>query len=174
MAIPVALIAIAGSLEWVDNQFFAWWPFDRALFGWTVVVPTWLSPGIVAGFLWRSLSPRQTQLAAGLVTVVIGGAAALLYWQWIGVPFDCGFGTVTPAVAFLPPTLIVGLSVGAGVSLSSLLGTALVRAGVPWWWVAVVVSGSEIVMLVVAIFLGLAGLGEHTCYVPGPSFPVVP
>ncbi len=174
VAIPIGLLAVAGTLQWLDSQFFTWWPFDPAVFGWLVVVPTWLSAGVIAGFLWQSLSPRQTHLAATAVTAVTGGAAALVYWQWIGVPFDCGFGTVTPAIAFLPPTLIVGVSVGAGLGLTSLLSTTLVRAGVHWWWVAVVVGGSEVVLLAISFFLGFAALGGHTCYVPGPGYPLTP
>lgn len=174
VAIPIGLLAVAGTLQWLDNQFFAWWPFDPAVFGWVVVVPIWLSAGVVAGYLWQSLSPRQTYLAAAVVTAVIGGAAALVYWQWIGVPFDCGFGTVTPALAFLPPTLIVGFSVGVGLALTSLLSTTLVRAGVHWWWVALAVSGSDVVLSAISFFLGFAALGGHTCYVPGPGYPIAP
>ena len=174
VAVPIGLLAVAGALEWLDNQHFAWWPVDPAVFGWLVVVPMWLAAGVVAGYLWQSLSLRQTYLAAAVVTAVIGSAAALIYWQWIGVPFDCGFGTVTPALAFLPPTLIVGLSVGLGLALTGLLSTILVRAGVHWWWVALVVGGSEVVLFVISFFLGFAALGGHTCYVPGPNYPVGP
>jgi hypothetical protein len=174
VAIPIALTLLAYALGWLSDRFAGVGPLDPAVFAWAVVAPLWLSSPVAAGFLWRSLSGRQTRLAALVVTAVIGGAAALLYWQWIGAPFDCGFGAVTPALAFLPPTLIVGLSVGAGVALTSLLSTELVRTGVRWWWVTVVVAGSEVVLLVIAVFLGFAALGGHTCYVPGPGYPVVP
>jgi hypothetical protein len=171
---PIALTLLAYGMGWASNQSSGIGPFDRAALGWVVVAPLWLSSPIVAGFLWRPLGGRQTRVAAATVVAVVGGAAALLYWQWIGTPFDCGFGTVTPALAFLPPTLIVGLSVGAGLALSSLLSTTLVRAGVHWWWVAVVVGGSEVVLLAISIFLGFAALGGHICYVPGPNYPVGP
>ena len=88
-----------------------------------------MSP-IVAGFIWSSLTPRQTRLAATVVGVIISAATALLFWQWIGTPLDCGFGTVTSAINFLPYALIVGVLIGGGLALSGLVVGWLIRTGV--------------------------------------------
>jgi hypothetical protein len=174
VAIPIALITLAGTLEWLVNQSQATWPFDPAVFGWAVIVPLGLAPAVVAGFLWKPFSPRQTRLAALTLAALVSTAAAWAFWQWIGTPFDCGFGTVIASVQFLPQTIVVGLGVGGAFALSGLLATELTRASVRWWWVLAVSIGCEVVLLGFAGFMGFAALSGHVCYVPGPNYPGTP
>ena len=172
IVVPIALVLAAVGLTWDINQLRPEWPIDPAVFGWLVIVPTWLSAPIVASYLWRPLSRWQTWSVAAGIGGLVSGGAALLFWQSIGTPFDCGFGTVTPAVDFLPQTIFVGLVVGGGLALSSLLGAQLTRFGVHWWWIILVVGGCEFVLLGFAGFVAYAAAGGHICYVPGPNYPV--
>ena len=176
VVVPVGLVLLAAGLGWLIDLLWptGGWPVDPAVFGWLVIGPLLLSSPIVAGYLWRPLSHRQTQTVSMTVTAIIGAAAGLLFWQWIGKPFDCGFGTVTPAVEYLPQTVVVGLATGGGVALSGLLGAQLTRVHVHWWWIVAVVGASEIVLLGLTSFMGFAALGGHVCYVAGPNYPVTP
>jgi len=171
IGLPLGLVVLAYMLWAISDRLVYIGPLDPAAFGWAVVTPLWLSSPVAAGFIWRSLTPGHTRIAAGVVGAVTSSVAALLFWGVIGTPFDCGFGTVTPAIDFLPQTLIVGVLVGGGLAISGLLVTELVCAGVRWWAV-VIGAGSEAVLLIVALFIAFAALGGHTCYVPGPAFPV--
>jgi hypothetical protein len=173
IALPLVILLLAYGLWWISDRLLYVGPLDRAAFGWVFVVPLWLSAPVVAGFLWKAVSTRQARYAALVVGSVVSIGAALAYWQSIGTPFDCGFGTVTPPIAFLPQTLIVGILVGGGLALDGLLVAALARSGVRWWAV-VVGAGTEVLMLGLALFAVLATWEGHTCFVPGPTFPVTP
>lgn len=168
IAVPLAILALAAGLWWVSDQALYIGPFDRAAFGWVVVVPLWLSAPVIAGFLWNSVTRRRAKLAALIVGSIISAAAALAYWQSIGTPFDCGFGTVTPAIEFLPQTLIVGVLVGGGVAIDGLLVARLAQLGVRWWAV-IVGAGTEVFLLGFAFFALFATWEGHTCFVPGPN-----
>lgn len=174
IVVPIALVLAAVGLTWDIDHRLSEWPIDPAVLGWLVIVPIWLSAPIVASYLWRPLSRSQTWFVAAGVGGLVSGGAALLFWQAIGTPFDCGFGTVTPAIDFLPQTIFVGLAVGGGLALSSLLGAKLSGFGVHWRWIIVVVGGSELVLLGLAGFVAYAAAGGHVCYVPGPNYPVTP
>jgi hypothetical protein len=173
VALPLLFTSLAYGLWWISDQLVVIGPLDRASFGWIVVVPLWLLAPVVAGFSWRALSTGQARLAALIVAASISAGAALLYWQSIGTPFDCGFGTVTPPIDFLPQTLIVGAIVGGGLALDGLLVATLARLGVRWWAV-VIGAGTEVVILGLALFAILATWEGHTCFVPGPNYPVTP
>lgn len=167
IALPLLFVSLAYGLWWISDQLVVIGPLDRASFGWIVVVPLWLSAPVAAGFSWRSLSATQTRLAALLVGASISAGAALVYWQSIGTPFDCGFGTVTPPIDFLPQTLLVGVIVGGGLVLDGLLVARLARLGVRWW--AVIVGGMTEVVMVALAFIALYATWEgHTCFLPPP------
>ena len=110
---------------------------------------------------------RPGELAAAVVGVGVGSAATLLMWQWIGVPQDCGFGTVTPAIEYLPQALIVGALIGASVTLPALLVTWLVGNGVQWWAVAVGLV-FEVVLLGTGFAFGVAAILVHGCMGAAP------
>ncbi len=167
IAVPIAFVGAASGLAWVGNQALTVGPLDRATFGWVVVVPLWLIAPVAAGFAWRSLGGRQTRRVALAVGSIIGAAAALVFWQWIGTPFDCGFGTVIAPINFVPQTLVVGIVIGGGLALDALLVRELARAGVRWWAVVIGLGGELVFLgltlaLVVGIFFG------HTCFVAPP------
>ena len=167
IALPLALLALAIGLWWISDQLLYIGPLDRAAFGWVVVVPLWLSAPVAAGFAWKPLGGRQSRLAAASLTGIVGGVTALVFWQWIGTPFDCGFGTVIAPINFVPQTLVVGVVVGGGLALDGLLVRKLARAGVRWW--AVVIGlGSELVFLGLTLALVVGIFFGHTCFVAPP------
>lgn len=171
IGLTLGLIALSAVALWVIDSLVVFiGPFDRGTLGW-VAAPLWLSAPVVGGFIWSSLTLNRARFAAVVVGAVVSTAAAIVFWQWIGTPFDCGFGTVAPAIDFLPQTLLVGVLVGGGVALTGLLVAELVRLGVRWWAV-VVGAGAEAVLIVVTWLIAFAVLGGHTCYVPGPAFPL--
>jgi hypothetical protein len=173
VALPLLIATLAYGLWWISDQLIVIGPLDRASFGWIVVIPLWLSTPVVAGFTWRSLSRSQARLAAFVVGACVSAAAALAFWQSMGTPFDCGFGTVTPAIDFLPGTVLVGVLVGAGLAVDGLLVARLARAGVRWWAVVIGV-GAEGFLLTVALFALVAVSFGHTCFVPGPNYQGAP
>jgi hypothetical protein len=173
IALPLLLAALAYGLWWISDQLIVIGPLDRASFGWIVVIPLWLSTPVVAGFAWRSLGRSQARLAAFIVGACVSAAAALAFWQSIGTPFDCGFGTVTPATDFLPGAVLVGILVGGGLAIDGLLVDRLARAGVRRWAVVIGV-GAEGLLVTVALFALVAVSYGHTCFVPGPGYPVAP
>lgn len=162
IALPLAILVLAYGLWWISDQVDANGPLDRATFFWAIVTPLWLVSPIVGGFIWRRLTLRQAKLAAAVVGAIAGAAVALLFWQWIGNPQDCGFGTVTPAIDYLPQALIVGVLVGASLALTGLLVSWLFHTGVRWWAVAVGL-GVEVVLLGLGYAFGVAAIIFHGC-----------
>lgn len=162
ISIPLAISVAAFGLAWTGDQVDSIGPLDRATVFWAIATPLWLMSPIVGGFIWRRLTLRQAKLAAAVVGVISGAATALLFWQWIGVPQDCGFGTVTPAINYLPQALIVGVLVGASLALTGLLVSWLFHTGVRWW--AVVVGlGLELALLGLGYAFGVAVIIFHGC-----------
>jgi len=168
VGLPLLFTAAAYCLWWISDQLVVIGPVDRATFGWIVVVPLWLLAPVVAGFSWTTFSAPETRLAALIVGATVAAGTALVYWQSIGTPFDCGFGTVTPPIDFLPQTLFVGVIVGGGLALDGLLVARLVRLGVRWWAVIVGVL-TELLMLALAFIAILATWEGHTCFLPPPA-----
>jgi hypothetical protein len=173
IAAPLLILSVAYSLWWISDQLLYIGPLDRAAFSWAFVVPVWLSAPVVAGFIWKSFGARRARIAALGLGAVVSAVASYAFWQSIGTPFDCGFGTVTPAIDFLPQTLIVGILVGGGLALDGLAVRELARHGVRWWAV-VIGSGTELFLVFVAFFAVFAAFEGHTCFVPGPNYPVGP
>lgn len=168
VALPLLIAALAYGLWWISDQLVVVGSLDLASFGWIVVVPLWLGAPAVAGFSWMPLGAGETRLVALIVGAFIATGTALVYWQSIGIPFDCGFGTVTPAIDFVPQTLVVGVIVGGGLALDGLLVARLARLGVRWW--AVIIGGlTEIAMLALAFIALYATWESHTCFIPRPA-----
>lgn len=80
VAAPLATVAVAYGLWWISDRLLYVGPLDRAAFGWAVVVPVWAMSPVVAGFVWRRLTPRSTTLAAVTVGLVVSSVAAVLFW----------------------------------------------------------------------------------------------
>jgi hypothetical protein len=162
IAIPLALASAAFLVAWTSDQVESIGPLDRATVFWVIGAPLWLVSPIVAGFIWHRLTLRQAKRSAAVVGLTIGVAIALLFWQWVGVPQDCGFGTVTPAVNYLPEALVVGALVGSSLALPGLLVSWLFHTGVRWW--AVVVGlGLEAVLLGLGYAVGVVAILVHGC-----------
>lgn len=168
ISLTLGLLALSAVVLWaIDNGVDSVGPFDRGSLGW-VAAPLWLLAPVGGGFVCSSLTVRRSRIAAGAVGVIVSGATSFMVWQGIGTPFDCGFGTVTPAIAFLPQAVLVGIVVGGGIGITGLVVAQLVRLGVRWWAV-VVGAGAEGVLIVVAWLILFAVSGSHTCFVPGPG-----
>jgi hypothetical protein len=167
ITIPVAVSLAAVAIAINNSRVAAFGPLDAATVLFVVVAPIWLASPIVAGLIWHRLSLNQARLAAVVVGVVAGATVALLFWLVIGSPLDCGFGTVTPAIDFLPYALLVGLFVGSSLGLTGLLVSWLFHTGVRWWAVAVGL-GVEIVLLGLGYGVGIAAIFAHGCVGAAP------
>jgi hypothetical protein len=149
VAVPLAICALAYGLWWISDRLIYIGPLDRAAFGWAVVVPVWATAPIAAAFAWRGLSQRGTTLAAVVVGGAIAGVAALLFWLAVAHP-DCQFGATRSPIGWVLPSLLVGMVIGAGPSVSGLLAVQVVRDGHPWR-AALVGAVVALVMILVAI-----------------------
>jgi hypothetical protein len=131
VAAPLVVVALAYALWWVSDRLLYIGPLDRAAFGWAVVVPVWLCAPIAAGLAWRRLTVRATAAAAVLSGTVISLAFAFMFWEAVAHP-GCEYGATRTPLEWVVPSLFVGIVVGVGVALSSLLAVMIVRRGHPW------------------------------------------
>jgi hypothetical protein len=164
VATPLAVIALAYALWSISDRLLYIGPLDRATFGWTVVVPVWVSAPIAAGLAWGRLAVREGLVAAIVVGTAISIAAAALFWQAVAYP-ACDYGAVRAPTDWVPPSLLVGMVVGAGVAASGLVAAAFVRAGRPWR-AAALGGGAELTLLFVAILTAAAVLTVPVCQRP--------
>ena len=131
VAAPLAVVGLASVLWWISDRLLYIGPFDRATFGWLVVVPVWATAPLVAGFAWRRLEPAARTFAATAYGVVVGGVVALLLWQEVAFP-ACSTGPARTPAEWSLPAITLGVVVGGGFGLSGLLASGLVRQGHPW------------------------------------------
>jgi hypothetical protein len=139
VAAPLLVIAVSYSLWFVSDRLLYVGPFDRATFGWAVVMPIWLVSPAVAALLWRRLPGPAARASAIVTAVVIGAVAALLLW----VAFDpaaCETSPRTSAAGLIGPTIFVGLLIGGGWALCGLIGRDVAVAGRPKLAVAAAVA----------------------------------
>ena len=125
---PLVAVAAAYALWWLSDRRLYIGLFDRATFGWLVVVPVWLSVPLVSAVTWRGLTSRGKAIAATTLGVIIGGAAALLLWQATASP-DCQLGAARGAEAWIGPALVVGVLIGGGLAASSISAANTIAAG---------------------------------------------
>jgi hypothetical protein len=151
VAIPLGLVALASALGWVSDQVVVIGPFDRASFGWVVVVSLWLSAPVVAGFVWRRLPPATSLAPALVLWVIVAGVATILLWLAVAFP-DCPGGANRMPIEWVTPSLVVGVLVGAAVGVSGLIAERIVRGGHPWWAV-IIGAGNAAVMLLAALMI---------------------
>lgn len=158
VAVPLAVASLAYALWALSDRLLYIGPFDRAAFGWLVIVPVWMSAPIAAAYSWRLLPQRATVLAAVVVGSAIGAAAATLFWRAVAYP-DCESGAARMPGDWIMPSLTLGSVVGGGVAVSGLLASKIVREGRPWRAV-VVGAGTEGAMVAAAILVsGLILMG---------------
>ncbi len=161
---PLAVVVLAYALWWISDRLLYIGPFDRAVFGWAVVVPAWLMAPVVAGLAWRRLTPRDTVLAPAVLAVVVSAVAAVLFWVAVAHP-DCQVGAVRTPAEFVLPSLLVGLVIGAGMAGSGVLAMTIARGGHPWR-AALGGAAMEFFLIWVAILVGAAVLGGPGCQRP--------
>lgn len=158
VAVPLAVASLAYALWTLSDRLLYIGPFDRAAFGWVVIIPVWIGAPIAAAYSWRLLPQRATILAAVVVGSAIGGVAAILFWRAVADP-ACEYGAARTTGNWVMPSLTLGLVVGGGVAVSSLLASKLVREGHPWR-ALVVGAGTEVAMVAAAILVsGLMLMG---------------
>jgi hypothetical protein len=163
VAAPLAVVALAYALWWISDRLGSIGPLDRSVFGWAVVIPAWVAAPVAAGFAWRRLTPLGRLVAAAVVAIAIGGAAAWLFWQAVSYP-DCELPIHAPGDWVLP-SLILGGVIGGGLAASALLASKLVRDGRPWRGV-MLGAGAEVIMVFVAILVAGAMLLGPGCQRP--------
>lgn len=159
--VPLAVLALAYGLWVLSDRLLYIGPLDRATFGWLVVVPVWLLAPVAAGFVSGRLRPGQRLVAAIVVSVVVAGFAAILFGIATMEP-DCQFGPRQSAPSSWLWSVILGVVIGSGVGLSSLLAARFVRARHPWRAVifgasAELAMAGLAIVVTTAILIGSAG-----------------
>jgi hypothetical protein len=149
--VPLAVTGLAYALWAISDRVLVIGPFDRATFGWFVVIPVWLAAPVAAGFTWRSLSRSESRSAALIVSTVLTMIAAGLFWQATAFP-DCEFGAVRGPIDWLIPSLVLGAVIGGGLGVSGLVATNFARRGQRWRAV-LAGAGAELAMVFVAILV---------------------
>jgi hypothetical protein len=163
VATPLAIVALGYVLWWISDRLVSIGPFDRATFGWAVVIPVWLAAPVVAGFIWSRLPGVEVRLAAVAVGTVVSTAAAVLFWQGVA-NLDCEFGSTRTPAQWMGSSVFVGGVIGAGVVVSALLASRFARMGHPWR-AAAVGAVTEFAMIFVAIFVA-ASVSSFPCQRP--------
>ncbi len=129
--LPLAGAGLAYLLSWVSDRLLYIGPFDRAAFGWFVVVPVWALTPLAGAVAWRAIDARDAAWAAAVAGLVISAVATSLFWLAVAFP-ACDFGAMrTPAESILP-SLVVGVVVGGGFAATCLATTAVLRGGRLW------------------------------------------
>ncbi len=151
VAVPFAVVALAYGLWSLSHRLLYIGPLDRAAFGWAVVIPVWVGVPIASAYVWHRLTPRSSRVAAAVVGASVSSVATVLFWQAVAFP-ECEFGAVRTAIDWIMPALLVGVVIGAGLVVSGLLATTLVRGGHPWRAVAIG-AGTELAFVFGAILV---------------------
>ncbi len=136
VAVPALVVALAYVLWWVSDRLGAIGPFDRAAFGWSVVIPVWLAAPVAAGFVWHRLGDHHNGITAGMFGALIGGVAAALFWMAVADP-ACANGPTRVPVEWVVPSLVLGAAIGGGLAFSALVASrtfSTVGSGRQWSW----------------------------------------
>lgn len=164
IAIPLAVLGLAYGLWKISDTLIWIGPFDRATFGWLVVVPLWLAAPIVAGAAWRSLPGPVVRFAAAVLTLFLASASGWLFWKAVAFP-ACDFGSnVTPEDMVVPAGL-VGLVLGAGIAAAGLI-TRLGLRRYAWPRAVGIGLSATVVAFVVTYFIAVAAFGDLGCRRP--------
>lgn len=163
-ATPLAGVALAYLLWWISDRLLYIGPFDRATFGWLVVVPVWALTPVVAGYAWRPLNAPQTAAAVAMVGLVITAIATSLLWLASAFP-DCEFGAVRSPAEWIVPSVVVGVVIGGGFAAACLGTAAAVRRG-RWWSAFLVGAGSAVALVFLAILVAAPFIVSGGCQRP--------
>jgi len=150
---PLGVVALAYILWWVSDRLLYIGPFDRAAFGWAVVMPLWWLSPAVAALLWRRLPPRGHTIAAAAIATSLAAFAVVLMWTTLGREMDaCPNGPRTPLGQLAVPIVLIGLLIGGGWAVSARTASSMVRGGLVWRGL-----GAGVGLLVAATFAVIVG-----------------
>lgn len=161
---PLLGVALAYGLWWISDRALYIGPMDRAQFGWLVVVPIWSLTPVAAAYAWRTLSPRQSAVAAGVIGLILALGAAVLFWAASAFP-SCDFGAVRSPAEWVMPSMTVGLAIGVGFVAACLAATAVAKRA-DWWAVLLVGAGSAFGLVFVATLVAAPFLMSGGCQRP--------
>ena len=167
IAVPLAMLAAAYALWAISDRLLWIGPFDRAAFGWIVVLPlSWLAPGI-AGLAWSRLPTGRRRAAA----VVVGATVALVSGGLLanGITFaNCR--PVTSMTDVLPASIAIGIVIGIGPAVGALAAASVAARMEGWSRMAAAVATGGLIG-----FVGLfAAIGTFTLLFPVVSCAPVP
>jgi hypothetical protein len=156
---PLAVLVLAFVLWMISDRLLYVGPFDRAQFGWLVVVPLLAAAPAIAGLAWQGMSNRRLLIAGVAVTGLVGVAAGtLLAAAIIGERSGCLYGSRLSGVDIAFAAAVVGLVTGAGFGLSGLAATVLMRNRHPWLGGLAGALGGFAVLWI-AVFAALGSIG---------------
>lgn len=158
--VPVAVAAASYGLWRISNDLVYIGPFDRAQFGWGVVIPVWLAIPVVAAFLWSRLTLGHAQLAAISLTAVIAAVAAWLLWQSaVESGLACQFGAAFSPQQRAFQAIGLGVAIGLDPSLAGLFARRYaVRGSVGRTIAAAVIAGFALLWVVVFLGASITGM----------------
>jgi hypothetical protein len=163
---PLAGVAVAYGLWWMSDRLIQIGPFDRATFGWVVVVPLWALTPAAAAFAWRGLTFRQSAITAVAVGGILASVAALLFWSANAFP-DCEFGALRTPAEWILPSIAVGAVMGGGFAATCLACAALLREGRRGAAVLVgAATAFSLIFVTLAVMAMLLGIGSGVCQRP--------
>ena len=84
------------------------------------MLPLWLSGPIVAGLMWQRLPPGRRRGVAWAYGSAITVVSAGLFWVAVGQTV-CASGPARSPGDWIVPSILMGLTVGIGVAVTSLL-----------------------------------------------------
>lgn len=160
-SVPLFGVALAYALWWISDRLVYIGPFDRAQFGWLVVVPVWALTPVVAAYAWRPMGTQPRFLVAAIIGLVLSIVAAVLFFAAVAFP-DCAFGATRTAADWVVPSIVVGLVIGAGFAAICLLAARVLDGGT-WWLTLVAGSGAALALVFVAIFMSALFLTTGAC-----------
>ena len=164
IAIPLVVLGLAFLLWKISDRLLVIGPFDRATFGWLVVIPLWLAAPIVAGVAWRSMPDGVVHVAAVVVGLALAVASGWLFRKAIAFP-ACDFGPRLTPAELVVPTGIVGLVLGGGIAGAGLVTRYGLRRYTPVPAIGLGVIAS-VVALVVTFFVAITAFGDKGCQRP--------
>lgn len=106
-------------------------PFDSTIFFWAIALPLWLLAPVSAGYVWQSLARGNSYVGGALYGVAVGIGSAFWFWQ-ASIRPDCSTGSVNTSLDWVFPAVLVGLAIGGGPALTSVLVARVTRTTGPW------------------------------------------
>jgi hypothetical protein len=159
IAAPLGTLALAYAAWFISDRLLYVGPFDRAQFGWLVVIPMVSAAPVLAAVIWRGLDDARTLLAAAVVGLVIAATAATLFGVAIAQSATaCQYGSRLSGLDMALGSALVGLVTGAGYAGSGAIGAIVMRIGHPWLGGTLAAMGG-FVTLWAAAFAGFGVFG---------------